>query len=156
MSEHSASIHWERQGQDFSTQRYSRRHIWQFDGGTRVVASASPQVVPMPWSDASAVDPEEAFVAALSSCHMLWFLSCAAQASWVIDEYRDHAVGVLARNAQGRLAITTVTLRPEVVFGGPRQPDAAELTRLHHEAHEACFITNSVKTEVRCEPILNT
>lgn len=86
---------------------------------------------------------------------MLWFLSCAAQAGWVIDEYRDHAVGVLARNAQGRLAITAVTLRPEVVFGGSRQPDAAELTRLHQKAHEACFIANSVKTEVRCEPILN-
>ncbi|HEY2979016.1 MAG TPA: OsmC family protein, partial [Burkholderiaceae bacterium] len=136
--------------------RYSRRHEWRFDGGARVSASSSPHVVPVPLSDASGVDPEEAFVASLSSCHMLWFLGLAAQAGWVVDDYRDDALGVMARNAEGRMAMTVVTLRPAVSFGGSKQPDAPELQRLHHAAHEACFIANSVKTEVRCEPVTST
>ncbi len=155
MSEYVASVHWERQGQVFTDHHYSRRHVWQFDGGASVAASSSPYSVPLPWSDPGAVDPEEAFVASLSSCHMLWFLWGAAKAGWVVDDYRDDAVGVLAHNAEGQFAMTTVTLRPAVVFGGPQQPNAAELARLHHEAHAACFIANSVKTEVRCEPITN-
>jgi organic hydroperoxide reductase OsmC/OhrA len=152
MSEYVARVHWERQGsQVFTDNRYSRRHVWQFDGGTSVPASSSPHSVPLPWSDASAVDPEEAFVASLSSCHMLWFLSLAAKAGWVVDDYRDDAVGVMARNADGQLAMTVVTLRPAVTFSGLKQPDAAELARLHHEAHAACYIANSVKSEVVIE-----
>jgi organic hydroperoxide reductase OsmC/OhrA len=153
MSEYHATIHWQRRNADFAANRYSRAHTWQFDGGAAVPASSSPHVVPLPWSDAAGVDPEEAFVASLSSCHMLWFLSLAAQAGWVVDDYRDDALGVMARNAQGKLAMTLVTLRPTVAFSGARQPDAAEIERLHHRAHDECFIANSVKTEVRCEPV---
>ena len=156
MAEHSASVHWQRNAQPFIDNRYGRRHEWRFDGGASVSASSSPHVVPVPMSDASGVDPEEAFVASLSSCHMLWFLGLAAQAGWVVDDYRDDALGVMARNAEGRMAMTVVTLRPAVSFGGSKQPDAPELQRLHHAAHEACFIANSVKTEVRCEPVTST
>lgn len=154
MSEHIASVDWQRQGGEaFTDNRYSRRHAWTFDGGAQVVGSSSPHSVPLPFSDASAVDPEEAFVAALSSCHMLWFLFLAAKAGWVVDRYRDDAIGVLARDARGRQAMTLVTLRPRVSYGGASPPDAAEQDRLHHAAHEACYIANSVLTEVRCAPL---
>jgi organic hydroperoxide reductase OsmC/OhrA len=107
--------------------------------------------VPLPYSDATAVDPEEAFVASVSSCHMLWFLSLAAKAGFTVDGYLDDAVGVMARNAEGRMAITVVTLRPAVRFAG-NPPSLVQLQQLHHEAHERCYIANSVKSEVRCEP----
>jgi organic hydroperoxide reductase OsmC/OhrA len=152
MSHHTALIHWQRAGQPFTDKRYRRRHQWAFDGGAVVAGSSSPTVVPVPMSDASAVDPEEAFVAALSSCHLLWFLDLACRAGWVVDDYRDDAEGTMARDADGRLAITLVTLRPRVRFAGPRQPDAAEVHRLHEQAHEECFIARSVRSEVRCEP----
>jgi organic hydroperoxide reductase OsmC/OhrA len=153
MSQHIASVDWQRQpGEAFTDNRYQRRHTWQFDGGALVAGSSSPHSVALPYSDASAVDPEEAFVAALASCHMLWFLSLAAKGGWVVEHYRDDAVGVLAHNAQGRQAMTLVTLRPAVVYGGSARPDATEQQRLHHAAHEACYIANSVLTEVRCEP----
>jgi len=153
-SDHHARVHWHRSpGEPFADNRYSRRHEWRFDGGANVPGSSSPHSVPLPYSDPAAVDPEEAFVAALASCHMLWFLSLAAKAGWVVDSYRDEASGVLARNATGKFAMTVVTLRPAVAWGGERQPDAAERTRLHHAAHEACYIANSVTTDVRCEPI---
>jgi organic hydroperoxide reductase OsmC/OhrA len=152
-SDHHAHIHWQRPpGQAFTDNRYSRGHAWQFDGGAVVAGSSSPHAVPLPYSDPAAVDPEEAFVAALASCHMLWFLSLAASAGWVVDDYRDDASGVLAPNAAGRLAMTVVTLRPAVAWGGTRRPDAAEQARLHHAAHAACYIANSVTTELRCEP----
>lgn len=154
MAQHSAEILWQRGEQSFLDNRYSRAHSWRFDGGLEVPASSSPQVVPLPCSDASAVDPEEAFVASLSSCHMLWFLALAAQQGFQVERYRDQALGVMAENAEGRLAMTEVVLRPQVCFGGERQPDAEQLHALHHRAHEACFIANSVKTEVRCEPVL--
>jgi organic hydroperoxide reductase OsmC/OhrA len=154
MSVYTATIAWQRAGQPFTDRRYSRAHQWQFDGGLTVPGSSSPSVVPLPMSDASAVDPEEAFVAALSSCHLLWFLDIACRAGWVVDSYHDPASGVLARDAQGRLAMTVVTLRPAVRFAGDRRPDAAEIHRLHEAAHDACFIANSVRTEVRCEPVL--
>jgi organic hydroperoxide reductase OsmC/OhrA len=154
MSHHSATIHWQRQGQVFTDKRYSRRHRWLFDGGAEVWGSSSPSVVPPPMSDASAVDPEEAFVASLSSCHLLWFLDLAQRAGHVVDDYEDQASGVLAKDNQGRLAITQVTLRPVVRFAGAHPPDAAEHERLHHAAHEACFIANSVRTEVLCVPTL--
>jgi organic hydroperoxide reductase OsmC/OhrA len=155
MSEYTASVHWQRQGQPFTDNRYSRRHVWHFDGGASVPASSSPSVVRLPMSDPAGVDPEEAFIASLSSCHMLWFLDLARQAGWVVDDYRDDAVGSMSRNAAGRLAMTTVTLRPAVAFAGPA-PDRAALDKLHHDAHDACFIANSVTTDVRCEPVVRS
>jgi len=152
MSEHLATVHWQRRdGDDFSAGRYSRRHEWCFDGGAMVAASPSPQVVPVPWSDATAVDPEEAFVAAIASCHMLWFLSIAAERGWVVDAYEDAAVGTMGRVAPGRHAITDVVLRPRIAFGGDSQPNAAQIDELHEAAHERCFIANSVKTRIRVE-----
>jgi organic hydroperoxide reductase OsmC/OhrA len=149
-----AQVHWQRaEDAAFTDHRYSRRHSLRFDGGAEVAGSSSPQVVPLPMSDASAVDPEEMFVASLASCHMLWFLSLAAKRGWRVDRYLDDAVGTMARDAEGRMAMTEVLLRPRVAFIGERQPDPAELLTLHHEAHAACFIANSVKTAVRCEPV---
>jgi organic hydroperoxide reductase OsmC/OhrA len=153
MADHHATIRWERQDQVFTDRKYSRRHNMHFDGGAVVPGSSSPHTVREPYSDPAAVDPEEAFVASLSSCHMLWFLDLACRAGWVVDDYRDEAVGTLASDADGRLAMTVVTLRPAVRFGGARRPDAAEIERLHHQAHAECFIANSVRTEVRCEPV---
>ncbi|MEW5888456.1 MAG: OsmC family protein [Pseudomonadota bacterium] len=153
MSEYTATIHWQRGAQPFTDNRYSRGHTWTFDGGAQVPASSSPHVVPLPYSVASAVDPEEAYVASLSSCHMLWFLSIAAKRGFRIDSYTDTAVGLMDRNDAGRLAMTRVTLRPRAAFSGDRLPSAAELEAMHHEAHQQCFIANSVKTEVRCEPV---
>ena len=154
MAQHSAEILWLRDEQDFLNNRYSRAHSWRFDGGLEVAASSSPHVVPLPWSDASAVDPEEAFVASLSSCHMLWFLSLAAKQGFQVDRYADQASGVMARNDEGRMAMTEVVLRPQVSFSGARLPDNQQLHALHHLAHEECFIANSVKTQVRCEPVI--
>ena len=155
MSTYSAEAAWSRgtaSAADFAAGRYSRKHALRFDGGVEIDASSSPQNVPMPYSDAAAVDPEEAFVAALSSCHLLWFLALAARQGYCVDAYEDAATGVLDRNGQGRLAMTVVTLRPAVVFSGAKQPGRDDLHRLHHEAHEACYIANSVTTDVRCEP----
>jgi organic hydroperoxide reductase OsmC/OhrA len=153
MSEYRVAVHWQREGAAFTDNRYSRGHRWRFDGGVEVPASSSPHVVPPPYSVAAAVDPEEAFVASLSSCHMLWYLSIAAQRGFVVDDYRDEALGLMAKNAAGKLAMTVVTLRPAVRYGGPRQPTAAEAAAMHHEAHAECFIANSVTTDVRCEPV---
>jgi organic hydroperoxide reductase OsmC/OhrA len=155
MSTYTARITWQRQGEVFADRRYHRGHSWQFDGGLSVPASSSPQVVPLPMSDAAAVDPEEAFVASLSSCHLLWFLDLACRAGWVVDDYEDAADGVLAKNADGRLAMTVVTLHPRARFAGERRPDGAEIARLHHAAHEACFIANSVRSQVYCQPVID-
>jgi organic hydroperoxide reductase OsmC/OhrA len=150
-----AEVLWQRAaGEAFVDNRYSRRHRLRFDGGTEVPGSSSPSVVPLPMSDAAAVDPEEAFVAALAACHMLWFLSLAAQQGWVVDRYRDAAHGTMSRNDAGKLWISTVALRPEVLFAGERQPTRDEALQLHHRAHAECFIANSVKSEVRCDPVL--
>ena len=135
----------------FTDNRYSRRHRLIFDGGAEGAGSSSPGVVPLPFSDPSAVDPEEAFVSSLSSCHMLWFLSLAAAEGFTVDRYDDEAEGVMARNAQKQMVMTVVTLRPQVVFGGSARPTPEQFDALHHEAHAQCFIANSVKTEVRCE-----
>jgi organic hydroperoxide reductase OsmC/OhrA len=151
MAEYRAVIEWERDGAAFTDNRYSRGHRWQFDGGVEVPASASPHVVPLPHSVEQAVDPEEAFVASLSSCHMLMFLYRAAKAGFLIEKYRDEAVGIMGKNDAGKLAMLRVTLRPEVGYGGDRLPTPAEEEALHHEAHEECFIASSVKTDVRCE-----
>jgi organic hydroperoxide reductase OsmC/OhrA len=152
MSDHTAQVEWQRAaGEPFVDNRYHRGHRLRFDGGLEMPGSSSPANVPR-HSDPAAVDPEEMFVAALASCHMLWFLSLAAQAGWCVDRYTDDAVGVMAKNAAGRVAMTVVTLRPQVTFEG-RQPPAAELLALHHRAHDECFIANSVTTDVRCEPV---
>jgi organic hydroperoxide reductase OsmC/OhrA len=153
MANFTATVFWERGDQAFLDNRYSRAHVWRFDGGVEVPGSSSPHSVPLPMSNPSAVDPEEAFVASLSSCHMLWFLAIAAKRKFRVDRYADAAVGVLAKNSEGKLAMTQVTLRPRVDFSGERLPTRDELDRMHHEAHEECFIANSVKTEVRCEPV---
>jgi len=149
---HTATIRWEAGDADFLGKRYSRAHTWSFDGGVVVPASSSPLVVPLPMSDARAVDPEEAFVAALSSCHMLWFLDIASRAGYAVASYEDAAQGRMARNAAGKLAMDVITLRPRTRFAGERVPDAAALAALHHEAHEECFLANSVRCEIRCEP----
>jgi len=154
MSRYAATIHWQRDGVPFTDNRYSRAHRWRFDGGIDLPASSSPNVVPLPMSDAGAVDPEEAFVAALSSCHMLWFLSIAAQRGFCVDRYVDAASGVMSRNAAGKLAMTRVTLRPDVAFAGERPPTREEILAMHHVAHDECFIANSVTTDVACEPVL--
>lgn len=148
MSEHRATIAWKREGSDFSYKGYNRDHDWTFDAGITVRASAAPAYL----GSEHCVDPEEAFVASLSSCHMLTFLAIASRKGRVVDSYRDEAVGILDKNADGRLAIVKVTLRPEVTFGGPQTPAAGELAQLHDQAHHACFIASSVKTEVVVEP----
>ena len=154
MSTYTAGIRWSRGGQKFTDNRYSRAHTWRFDGGAVVPASSSPAVVPLPMSEAGAVDPEEAFVASLSSCHMLWFLSIAAKQGYTVDAYADDASGVMAKNAAGKLAMTTVTLRPLVTFSGAKLPDRAALDALHHAAHGECFIAASIRSEVIIEPRL--
>lgn len=153
MAEHHAVVEWARGDATFLDNRYSRAHRWSFDGGATVAASASPHVVPIPLSDPAAVDPEEAFVASLSSCHMLFFLSFAAKQGFLVDGYRDDAVGRMGRDADGRTAMLEVILRPAVRFAPGQAPTDEELDRLYHAAHDACFIANSVKTGVRCEPV---
>ncbi len=145
-----ATIVWRFEGEDFSKGRYSRAHEWHFDGGTVVPASPSPGIVPPPYIREDAVDPEEAFVAAISSCHMLTFLDLARRAGAVISSYEDEAVGIMEEIAPGRRAVTKVTLRPKIVYGG-EPPDQAKLDELHHQAHELCFIANSVKSDVIME-----
>jgi organic hydroperoxide reductase OsmC/OhrA len=153
MSEYTAELRWSRDGQDFIGSTYSRRHAIHFDGGAELAASSSPHVVPAPMSDSSAVDPEEMFVASLASCHMLWFLSIAAARRLCVDRYADHAVGLMAKNADGKAAMTVVTLHPVVEFSGERIPTREQIEHMHHKAHAECFIANSVRTDVRCEPV---
>lgn len=150
--EYSATVEWRRQAaEQFSDNRYSRAHRWRFDGGAVVAASSSPLVVPLPYSAAANVDPEEAFVAALSSCHMLFFLSYAARQGFVVESYEDQALGVMGRNEHGKEAMLKVRLRPRIVFSGDRQPTAQQIEALHHRSHEDCYIANSVRTEVVVE-----
>ena len=149
--DYNATVAWQRgDGEDFAKGRYSRGHVWRFDGGIEVPASASPSVVPAPWSRDDAVDPEEAYIAALSSCHMLTFLDLARRAGIVVESYEDEAIGTMERVAPGRMAITRVVLRPRIAYATDA-PDKATLDDLHHKAHEACFIANSVKTEIAIE-----
>ena len=157
MAEHefTARIHWMRGAAVFTDNRYSRGHRWNFDGGVEVPASSSPHSVRVPLSVEAAVDPEEALVAALSSCHMLWFLSLAAAGGWRVDEYTDQAVGVMGRNAAGKTCMVRVTLHPRTRFSGERLPVRADIEQLHHRAHEECYIANSVTTEVRTEPVFD-
>ena len=148
MSRHTATVSWSRSGARFTDNRYSRRHVWRFDGGVEVPGSSSPHTVPPPLSSAEAVDPEEAFVASISSCHMLWFLSIAAQRGFAVDAYVDDAEGFLERDADGRMAMTRVNLRPRIAFGVERTPSDADVAAMHDAAHHACYIANSVRTEI--------
>ncbi len=151
MSEYYAKVDWQRNEQNFLGRKYSRGHQWHFEGGVTVPASSSPHIVPVPMSVAENVDPEEAFVASISSCHMLFFLDFASRAGLTVNRYTDQAVGVLAKNPAGRLAMTKVTLRPNIVFEG-KKPGKEQIGHLHHQAHEACFIANSVLSKVQVEP----
>ena len=146
MTEHRATVHWNRQGKEFTLKEYSREHLWRFEGGSEVRASAAPKYM----GDPSLVDPEEAFVASLSSCHMLTFLALAARDGFVVDDYRDDAVGYMERNAEKRIAITRVTLRPQIAWGS-EPPSQEKLDELHANAHKHCFIANSVTTEITVE-----
>ena len=152
MSIYTATIRWTRdRNTDFAKGQYSRAHSWEFDGGVTVPASPSPHIVPAPWNDPTGVDPEEAFVASLSSCHMLFFVDFARRGGFVVDSYVDEAEGILDKRDDGKLAMTQVMLRPRVVFSGANPPTPDEIEGLHHRAHEACFIANSVTTEVTVE-----
>ncbi|RJG06581.1 OsmC family peroxiredoxin [Noviherbaspirillum cavernae] len=151
MHTYEATVSWQRGDQTFVDNRYSRAHEWIFDGGARVPASSSPLSVPLPMSNAANVDPEEALVAAASSCHMLFFLHVAAKRGFVVESYLDNAVGVMDTNGDGKMAMTRITLRPKVVFSDERQPTADELDAMHHYSHEECYIANSLKSEIVVE-----
>ena len=151
MSRHTANVSWQRGEQPYTDLRYSRRHTWRFDGGAVVAGSASPHSVPVPMSDPTGVDPEEAFVASVSSCHMLWFLAIAAKRGHRIDDYVDDAEGFLERDGDGRMSMTRVVLRPRIAFSGEHPPSSADIAAMHDEAHHACYIANSVKTAITVE-----
>jgi len=148
MSAHKATIHWRRETSDFQYQTYNRDHNWDFDAGVTIRASAAPAYL----GNTACVDPEEAFIASVSSCHMLTFLAIACKKQYIVDDYRDEAVGVLEKDAAGRLAITKATLQPQITFAGDKAPTPEELAHMHEQAHHACFIANSVKTEVTVKP----
>ncbi|WP_404342101.1 OsmC family protein [Pseudoalteromonas mariniglutinosa] len=155
MSEYFAKISWARDSdENYIDNKYSRGHEWIFDGGVKIPASSSAHIVPLPYSIAENVDPEEAFVASLSSCHMLFFLSIAAKNRYVVDSYIDNAVGLMTQRADGKVAITKVTLKPYIQCSGDRQPTIVQLEKMHHQAHEQCFIANSVQAEVITEIVV--
>ncbi len=149
MSEHKAIIDWKRTSPDFLKGRYSREHTWTFDGGATVPASASPSVVPVPFSNPACVDPEEAFVASISSCLMLTFVYLASRKGFLVDSYHDEAVGMMAKSEKGVPWVGSVTLNPKIVYAGDKRPSAADEHQLHHDSHEQCFIANSVKTQIQ-------
>ncbi len=150
--EYTAVIRWTRNGPDFLKGKYSREHTWTFDGGVTVPASPAPSSVPAPWSNASHVDPEEAFVASISSCHMLTFVWLASRQGFQVDSYEDKAIGVLTKNERGVLWMSKVTLRPHLEWSGEKLPTPEQIGQLHHSAHEQCYIANSIRTKVLVEP----
>ena len=155
MSEYFAKINWSRSNDDsYIDNKYSRGHEWVFDGGLTVQASSSPQIVPLPYSVEENIDPEEAFIASLSSCHMLFFLSVAAKRRYMVDSYVDNAKGIMEKGEDGKVAMTKVTLRPHVQFSGEKRPTIEQLEKMHHQSHEQCYIANSVKTEIKTEIII--
>jgi organic hydroperoxide reductase OsmC/OhrA len=152
MSDHTAKIVWQRNNREiFTDNKYSRAHQWLFDGGAVISASPSPHIVAVPYSVAENVDPEEAFIASLSSCHMLFFLQIAAKKKFIVDSYVDPAIGMMEKNGTGKVWMSKVILRPEILFSGEKQPTLQQLEAMHHQSHEQCFIANSVKTEVVTE-----
>jgi organic hydroperoxide reductase OsmC/OhrA len=152
MSEHTAVVSWKFSGKDYLKGQYSREHTWTFDGGVDIPASAAPSAVPAPYSNPQCVDPEEAFVASLSACHMLTYLFMAQKSGFQVESYDDEAVGRLVKNEQGRMWMSEVTLRPHIVYAGDKRPSAADEEGMHHAAHDHCFIASSVKTEIKVEP----
>jgi organic hydroperoxide reductase OsmC/OhrA len=148
MSEHKATISWKRNSPDFIKGKYSREHSWMFDGGLTIPASPSPSVVPAPYSNPAHVDPEEAYVASISSCHMLTFLHLASKQGFQVDGYEDEAVGLMSKNEKGAAWVSSVTLNPKITYSGEKLPAPADEVHLHHLAHEQCFIANSVKTTI--------
>ena len=152
MSEYFAEVNWTRANDDnYIDNKYSRAHEWSFDGGITIQASSSPHIVPLPYSVEANVDPEEAFIASLSSCHMLFFLSIAAKNRYVVDSYLDNTVGSMEKGENGKTSMTKVTLRPNIQFSDERKPTREQLEKMHHQAHEQCFLANSVKTEIIVE-----
>jgi organic hydroperoxide reductase OsmC/OhrA len=151
MSKHTATLSWTRAGPDFLKGQYSREHTWRFDGGLVVPASPSPSHVPAPYSNPASIDPEEAFVASISSCHMLTYVFLASRHGFQVDTYQDEAIGVTTKNEKGIPWVSSVRLHPRVTYSGERLPSAAEVEKLHHLAHEQCYIANSVKTQVTVE-----
>lgn len=149
MSNHNTTINWQRQdGEEFIDNKYSRGHTWEFDGGKVIQASSSPQVVPLPYSVEANVDPEEAFIASLSSCHMLFFLSFAANRKYTVESYTDKAFGIMQIDKENKMSMTDVTLQPKIVFSGEQQPTQEQIDKIHHNAHQQCFIANSIKTRI--------
>lgn len=149
MSKYTATVNWNRQeNENFIDNQYSRAHTWEFDGGETIQASSSPKVVPMPYSVETNVDPEEAFIASISSCHMLFFLSFAANRKYIVESYTDNATGIMQLNEDNRISMTDVTLRPKIVFSGENKPTHGQLDKIHQNAHKQCFIANSVKTKI--------
>jgi organic hydroperoxide reductase OsmC/OhrA len=149
MSEYVATVHWQRSPNElYIDNQYSRSHQWLFDGGSIIEASSSPHIVAIPQSIEANVDPEEAFIASLASCHMLFFLSIAAKNKFVVDNYEDNASGLLQQNNRGKYAMTKVTLSPKVIFSGDAQPSLKEFEKMHYQAHQQCFIANSVHTDI--------
>src|SRR5438874_943722 len=148
MSKHTATVNWKRTSPEFLKGKYSREHTWTFDGGLTIPASPSPSVVPTPYSNPANLDPEEAYVASLSSCHMLTFLFLASKQGFIVDSYHDEAFGVISKNERGVSWIGAVTLQPQIVYSGDKRPSAEEQDNLHHLSHEQCFIANSVKTQI--------
>ncbi len=148
MAEHKATINWTRTSPDFLKGKYSREHTWTFDGGVSIPASAAPSVVPVPYSNPAGVDPEEAYVASVSSCHMLTFVYLACRQGFQVDSYRDEAVGLVTKNERGIPWVSSITLNPQIAYSGDKLPTPEDVSRLHHAVHEQCFIANSIKTEV--------
>ncbi len=147
---YTASVCWKKKDtESFADNKYSRKHTWAFDGGTEMPASSSPQVVPTPMSDASAVDPEEAFIAAISSCHMLFFLSIAAGSSYIIETYEDNAEGIMSKNERGQMVMEEINLNPRIIFSGPNIPSSEQINSLHDSAHKKCYLANSVKSTIK-------
>ena len=153
MSKHRVNVVWERGEAPFVDKKYSRAHTWRFDGGAVVPGSAAAGVVPAVYCNPAAVDPEEALAAAVSSCHMLWFLVFAAAKGYVVDRYDDDAEALLAKAEDGKYAVTQIVLAPKVTIRGPLQPSPEEFDALHHQAHEECFIARSVKSEIVLRPV---
>jgi organic hydroperoxide reductase OsmC/OhrA len=149
---YTAETIWERGEQKFIDNLYSRKHTLRFDGGISIAGSSSPLVVPIPYSEPNAVDPEESLVSAISSCHMLWFLSIAAKNGFIVDSYHDSAVGIMKANERKKYWVSSVTLQPKVLFSGEQTPSAAKIEEMHHKAHDECFIANSVKTDIQVHP----
>ena len=148
MHEYTAQVTWERKDAVFTDRRYSRAHRWRFDGGADLLASSSPLVVREPLSDPRGVDPEEALIASLSSCHMLFFLDFASRAGFTVDSYVDDAVAGMGKDEEGKDYVEWVELRPVIAFSGDKRPSAEELAELHHRSHDVCFIARSVKSKV--------